>query len=436
MEEPIWLAHGWAELGQREVAGRKDNPHIVSYFDDARRGDIASDEVPWCAAFVGACLERAGISGSGSLLARSYLEWGISADAGQIGAIAVLSRGRNPSQGHVGFLVGWDEKRIWLLGGNQGNRVSVAPYDRSRLLDLRWPDKGTHAPTGQQEPIFDLALRHVLRMEGGFTDDPVDPGGPTNKGITLGVFATWNKKIVNSKTRRGLVIELKNVSDETVRAIYKSRYWKLGKCAEMPAALAVMHFDACVNHGVTGAIRILQAAVDVDVDGEIGPQTRRALANQNIKSTLAKYAALRERKYRGLKHFWRFGRGWLRRNESTLALSKKIMREGTGFGTPDGNSIENERGESMKYQNEGAETKWWGHSMTIWGALVSAAATIVPALGPVIGMDISAEVIRQIGSEAAQATQAIVGVLGTMLAIYGRARARQPLSRRMVSVKL
>ena len=438
MEEPIWLAHGWAELGQKEIRGRRDNARIMSYYRASGHNEISHDEVPWCAAFVGACLERSGIAGTGSLLARSYLKWGLEATSPRIGAIAVLSRGRNPRQGHVGFLIGEDDKQIWLLGGNQSDRVSVAAYDKKRLLGLRWPNDGA-AQTGRQgQVLFDAALAHVLKMEGGFTDDPVDPGGPTNKGITLGVFATWQKQVINSKTRSRLVADLKRISDATVQAIYWDRYWKLGRCFELAPALAVMHFDACVNHGVNGAIKTLQEAVGTEVDGEIGPNTRRAIAKQKQDVTLLRYAEIRRRRYRALKHFWRFGRGWLRRVESTLKFAQTFLRGGQG---PGRQTIENnfsERGEAVLFpeDTENSDGKWWGHSMTIWGALVSAAATIVPALGPVIGFDVSAEVIRQIGSEAAQAAQAIVGVLGTMLAIYGRARARRPLMRKMVRVKL
>ncbi len=431
MEEPKWLAHGWAELGQKEVSGSKDNPRIVSYFADVGRGDIRNDEVAWCAAFVGACLARAGVEGTGSLLARSYLSWGIKAKQ-RYGAVAVLSRGRNPRQGHVGFLVGEDDKRVWLLGGNQANRVSVAAYDKSRLLGLRWPKRLEERPEVSDQEVFEIALAHVLQMEGGYSNDPADPGGPTNKGITLGVFAAWHRRVLNGKTRAGLIKELKNISDETVRSIYTARYWKLGRCAELGPALAVMHFDTCVNHGVTGAIRILQEAVGSEVDGEFGPNTRRAIAKQSVRLTLNRCADIRRKKYRAMKHFWRFGRGWLRRVDSTLALSLKLVSH-----IEDSN---NQRGMPVFFPNnnetETGDGKWWGNSMTIWGALVSAAATIVPALGPVIGVDVSAEVIRHIGSEAAQVAQALVGIVGTVLAIYGRARARQPLMRKMVRVKL
>ena len=106
MEQPRWLAHAWAELGQREVRGVADNPRIRAFYRDAGQKTEHHDEVPWCAAFVGACLERAGLSSMRSLMARSYLHWGAPIANGRYGAIAVLSRGADPAAGHVGFLPG------------------------------------------------------------------------------------------------------------------------------------------------------------------------------------------------------------------------------------------------------------------------------------------------------------------------------------------
>ena len=82
-----------------------------------------------------------------------------------------------------------------------------------------------------------------------------------------------------------------------------------------------------------------------------------------------------------------------------------------------------------------AQPKWWAQSMTIWGAIVSALATVLPALGPVVGVDITGEVIRQAGGQAAQTLQAIMGLVGTLLTIWGRVRAIQPIERRDVSFK-
>lgn len=213
MQQPRWLDDAWALLGEREVAGAADNPAIVALFRDAGQRAGLHDEVPWCAAFVGACLERAGLASTRSLMARSYLGWGDRLEDGRFGAIAVLSRGSDPNAGHVGFLVGEAAGRIYLLGGNQRDAVTVAAFPKARLLGLCWPQ--TIEPAAGAADLFQTALVHVLEMEGGYTDDPYDPGGPTNLGITLQVYADWKGVALDGGTRARLTAELKRIPEAT-----------------------------------------------------------------------------------------------------------------------------------------------------------------------------------------------------------------------------
>ncbi|MDZ7905693.1 MAG: CHAP domain-containing protein [Cypionkella sp.] len=94
-----------AEIGTVEWA-KGDNPKVVAYFRDARISGITDDATAWCAAFVGAMLERAGGDSTGKPNARSYLGWGTPvylADA-RPGDIVVFKRGSSTWQGHVAFL--------------------------------------------------------------------------------------------------------------------------------------------------------------------------------------------------------------------------------------------------------------------------------------------------------------------------------------------
>ena len=81
-------------------------------------------------------------------------------------------------------------------------------------------------------------------------------------------------------------------------------------------------------------------------------------------------------------------------------------------------------------------TKWWGNSVTIWGALITALSTVLPALGPVIGIDITGDLVRDAGEQIVQTVQAVGGLIGTVVTIYGRVRASQPLERRDLTVKV
>lgn len=439
MEQPAWMAAAWAEIGQREVGGSADNARIRSFFREVGQPPSLHDEVAWCAAFVGACLERAGHASTRSLMARSYLRWGEKTDDGRFGAIAVLSRGSDPAAGHVGFLVGETEAHVILLGGNQGDAVSVAAYPRLRLLGFRWPqaamsaDRSEPRHVPESEALFATGLEHVLEMEGGWTDDQFDPGGPTNKGITLRVFAEWKGVAPDA----GLKAELKRIPDEAVRDIYQQRYWRPAHCAEMAPALAFFHFDAAVNHGVTGAMRLMQRAVDTDADGEIGPNTRAAIARFPVADVLHRYAETRRARYRALPHFWRFGRGWLARVDKTLARALAIARERAGAETTLASASDEGAGDMSDTTSETQTAgKWWGQSITIWGAIITGLSTVLPALGPVLGVDITAEIVRELGDGIVQTVQAVGGLIGTLMTIYGRARASTPLSQRSVQLKL
>ncbi len=453
MNQPDWLVAAWRELGVREVAGARDNPRILAMFKDSGHETVVRDEVAWCAAFVGACLERGGRRGSRSLMARSYLQWGEDARELRTGSVAVLSRGSNPALGHVGFVVGEADDKVLLLGGNQGQEVSVQSFPKSRLLGVRWPVGASlvkevprragdlEADAEASASMFKTALAHVLEMEGGYSDDPHDPGGPTNKGITLAVYARWIGEAVSEANRARLVQQLRRIPDAMVREIYQTRYWQPAGCAQMPGALAFMHFDAAVNHGVGASVRMLQEAVGAAVDGEIGPETRRAVSRAPLRKTLLTYAELRRERYRALDHFWRFGRGWLRRVDATLAGSSALIgatqiEKADTEQAPEQRKATGDDHMTSTATSEDVPAKWWGESLTIWGVIVTGLSTVVPVIGPIIGIDITADMIELLGKQVIQVAQAVGGLVGTLMTVYGRMRATTPIQRRIVSLKI
>lgn len=131
---PIVLAI--QDLGIKEVRGG-ENPKIVQYSKDVGHSWVKEDEVAWCAAFVGSCLERAGIRSTRLLNARSYLNWNQPTSTPKTGDIAVFSRGSNPAEGHVAFFLRDEGDKVIVLGGNQSDSVSVQGYPRSSLLGFR-----------------------------------------------------------------------------------------------------------------------------------------------------------------------------------------------------------------------------------------------------------------------------------------------------------
>ena len=137
MNEAYNLAR--ADLGTWEWA-EGHHPKVIAYFAEVGHSWVKDDETAWCAAFVGAMIERSGGASTKALNARSYVDWGIGVelDEAQEGDIVVFSRG-NPAgwQGHVGFFVKRVGDQIEVLGGNQNNQVNIQRYPIERLLSVR-----------------------------------------------------------------------------------------------------------------------------------------------------------------------------------------------------------------------------------------------------------------------------------------------------------
>jgi lysozyme family protein len=313
--------------------------------------------------------------------------------------------------------------------------VTVAAFDKARLLGFRWP-KDEAESSAADDSIFAKVLAHVLEMEGGFSDDPYDPGGPTNRGVTLEVYANFKGQTIDAGSRPRLMSELKSIPDATVEAIYRQRYFEPAQCPAFTAPLTLMHFDAAVNHGVGAAIRMLQQVGKVAIDGEIGSETLSAIGARSIVDLIDDYAEIRRARYRALPHFWRFGRGWLKRVDTTLALGKSWAEaDGITRGLLEPAQIA--KGESKmsdetttSEQTPDDTSKWWAESKTLWGTLITAAATVLPVIAPAIGVSLPADVIQTFGNQTITAVQAAAGLFGTVLAIYGRFKASTVLSLR------
>ena len=138
----------------REYVGTNERQHaqtLSAFFRRSSGQRLNPQETAWCAAFVNAALSASGGQGTNTLLARDFLKVGTATENPREGDIVVLSRGDpNGWQGHVGFYVGRDRRgNVLVLGGNQGNAVSVSPFPASQVLGYRTPpDGGTPIPGG------------------------------------------------------------------------------------------------------------------------------------------------------------------------------------------------------------------------------------------------------------------------------------------------
>lgn len=165
---------------------------------------------------------------------------------------------------------------------------------------------------------FDESLSLVLKHEGGFVDDPRDPGGRTNHGITQTVYNDWH--VANGLPEH----DVKDITAVEVMAVYKKRYWDAVKGDELPAGVDYCVFDFAVNSGVSRASRYLQRAVGAVEDGKIGPATLAAVLAKDAADVIDAVCGARLAFLRQLAIFDRFGKGWTRRVNDVRAKAEAM----------------------------------------------------------------------------------------------------------------
>jgi lysozyme family protein len=144
----------------------------------------------------------------------------------------------------------------------------------------------------------DLAIDAVLEHEGGYVNDPNDPGGATKWGISSRAYPD---------------MDIAELTKEDARDIYVNDYWMPMRCDELPSGLDLLVFDAAVNQGQGAAAIMLQQAVGARVDGIIGPRTMDNVQMGNPEAAIRELVALRATRYGNISTFPRYGLGWMRR---------------------------------------------------------------------------------------------------------------------------
>ncbi|MDR3536714.1 MAG: glycosyl hydrolase 108 family protein [Acetobacteraceae bacterium] len=162
------------------------------------------------------------------------------------------------------------------------------------------------APAAPSPDRFDSCVAVTLTQEGGFSDNPNDPGGATNFGITLATL----------QATRGTPVTVDDVRtmtrDEAVE-IYRSNHWLPARCGDMPAGVDLMVFDFGVNSGPRTAVKAVQRLVGVKDDGSVGPVTLNALSRADAKTLVNALAQARLEYCRALPTWPDFGTGWTNR---------------------------------------------------------------------------------------------------------------------------
>lgn len=153
---------------------------------------------------------------------------------------------------------------------------------------------------------FDIAFDRLIDHEGGYVNDPKDPGGETKFGISKRSYPD---------------VDIKNLTLEQAKAIYLRDFWNpLGNAHD---AIKFQAFDFAVNSGIQTAIRKLQVAVGVADDGHWGPASTAALARMDVSDALMLYLAERLDFLRKLKTWSSFGAGWAGRIAGNLRFASQ-----------------------------------------------------------------------------------------------------------------
>lgn len=168
-------------------------------------------------------------------------------------------------------------------------------------------------PAAEFAGAFEQALSVILAHEGGLADDPHDPGGITNFGISIKFAGSVNLDIDGDGRTTGA--DIRALTRGHAAELYFDHFWRPLRCAEMPASVALIVFDGGVNQGRRTIARRVQRAAGAVDDGIIGRNTLRAVRawEGRYGSLAGEIAARRARRYAQTRNFDRYGLGWMRR---------------------------------------------------------------------------------------------------------------------------
>lgn len=156
---------------------------------------------------------------------------------------------------------------------------------------------------------FDTAFDRLLGHEGGYSNDPNDPGGETNWGISRRAYPD---------------VDIRGLTREAAKAIYLLDYWE--PLGDALPAIKFQVFDFAVNGGLATSLRKLQSAIGVADDGHWGPHSAAALAAMDPCDVLMRFNAARLRYYTALKLWPKYGKGWTNRVAGNLEFAAEDNR--------------------------------------------------------------------------------------------------------------
>jgi len=165
---------------------------------------------------------------------------------------------------------------------------------------------------------FKQSLALVLKSEGGFVNNPRDPGGMTNFGVTKVTYDRWTNSDATEEQMRAL-------TPADVEPLYREWYWDGVRGDDLPAGVDYCVFDFAVNSGIGTAIRMLQDASGTVPDGKLGPVTMANIAKANPLTLIDMLQTVRMNYLRKISTWSTFGKGWTNRVNAVTAAARQMV---------------------------------------------------------------------------------------------------------------
>jgi len=166
---------------------------------------------------------------------------------------------------------------------------------------------------------LERSIKLVFGHEGGYVNNPKDPGGPTKFGITQATLKAWRKKAVT-------IADVKALTLDEASQILRKQYWGSIAGDRLPEGLDHAVFDFAVNSGPAQAVRSLQRVVGAMPDGIMGTKTLAAIAGFGASTLIEEYCDTRLAFLHGLKTFATFGKGWATRVERVRTEARSLIK--------------------------------------------------------------------------------------------------------------
>jgi lysozyme family protein len=176
------------------------------------------------------------------------------------------------------------------------------------------------------DAVFARAMAFVLRYEGGYSEHPADPGGATNHGISLRYAVKLGRLLDLDRDGDVDAADIRLITPKIAADLYRKDFWWAVRAERLPAAMALVAFDAAINCGPGRAAGWLQGAVGAAQDGAIGPKTiAAAAAHPDPAGAVQEMLAQRIVHHADLPTWRNFGLGWSRRIAALALLAAEFL---------------------------------------------------------------------------------------------------------------